>query len=357
MASQNIDKPICPLSSLPAELHIEILSHLPSLTDQISASIAYDLWKTLISTTECLKRLRYTYRRPWKQEGLHHLLSPSQYHTFFGLTAKAGKIISYNLYKFDRRHEEWHTALGYKVNYRNRHSHRYIGKRVYEDDDEDIGVNRRDFTNFQKLVWEVDISDLGIVDEPLVSPYLHEDVVEGVWTRPLDFSYMNDTPEWTTLGQMVLEGFPVVVGTTECTDYRDFYAFAAPGPISLTGFTLRRLAELVVEELGKKIPGQVRGAWSLGREASARYPDLSEGVMKSEKMDPEKEHVILLDEIWYRPEYTTAGRMGISARIMPSDEEERVNVIDRIKWRRGELHLYHGNFGYAPRMRPQEDTT
>lgn len=43
MISQPLQNPSCPLLSLPAELHLEILSNLPSLPDQISASLAYPL--------------------------------------------------------------------------------------------------------------------------------------------------------------------------------------------------------------------------------------------------------------------------------------------------------------------------
>ncbi|KAK6334962.1 hypothetical protein TWF718_010404 [Orbilia javanica] len=334
-----------PLLSLPAELHLEILSHLPSLSDQISASQAYPPWKTLISKTESLKRHRYHYRRPWKQEGLHNLLAPAHYHTFLGLTTKSGVITSYSLYTFDRLHDDWHEKLAQVVHYRKRFPHRYgPGKRMFEDDDEDLGVNRRDYTDFSKLLKTLDISELGFLDEPLFSPYLPKDVIEEDWAHPLDFSYKNaDRYEWAVLGKMFFEGFPITLRSTECPllkhpTPRDFYTFyQRPTEFPSAEITLRQVAEKVVSALQKKIPEPIPEPVQLYgyRSITPKVPDRSAGVMRSEGMDPEKEHIVLLDENWYKTAWTV-GEVGIAAFVIPCDDDEREIVVKRIKSREAE---------------------
>ncbi|KAF3228865.1 hypothetical protein TWF106_006381 [Orbilia oligospora] len=334
--SQN--HPPCPLLSLPAELHLEILSYIPTLADQISASIAYPPWSTLISKTDSLKRQRYTPNRPWKSAGLHNLLSPTHYHTFFGITAKSGIITSYSLYTFDRLHNTWHEELQRVVRYRASLPHRYgPGKRIFEDDDQDLGVNRRDYTNFSKLLRKIDISgssDSGggcefLIDETLFSPFLTREVIEEDWKLPLDLSYNNDRIEWTLLGKMVLQGFPISFRSTECgliKNYRDFYTIYVPETESSLekGLTLRRIAEIAVNKLQEKIPFAL-GTTEITRLIGPLHPYRENGLMKSEGLDPEEEHIILFDENWYKTSFHD-GEMGVAVFILPCDDHEKKMV-------------------------------
>ncbi|KAK6510696.1 hypothetical protein TWF506_009797 [Arthrobotrys conoides] len=326
--------PPCPLLFLPAEIHIEILSRLPTITEQICASIAYPPWAILISKTESLKRQRYAINRPWKCAALHNLLSPSHYHTFFGLTTKSGQITSYNLYTFDRHHDDWHRELAKVVRYRAQFPHRYgPGKRIFEDDDLDLGVNRRDYTNFYRLLRNLNISEYSFIDEPLFSPFLEKQVVEEDWKLPLDLSFQNERYEWALLGKMVLQGFPVSFRSTECPfvrDHRHFFTFYIPGtePSLASGLTLRNLAEMAVNQLQKKIP-LVLGSTPITNLIGPLHPDRSTGLMKSEGLDPEKEHIILFDENWYKKSFHD-GEAGVSVIILPYDDDEKKIVTKKV---------------------------
>ncbi|KAK6529559.1 hypothetical protein TWF281_008729 [Arthrobotrys megalospora] len=327
----------CYLSFIPAEIHFEIVTYLPDFEDQISASLAYPVWNSIISKDESFRKSRYTYSSLWRHEGLHHLLGPPPIHTFFGITAQSGKIKSYGLYTFGLDQEQYEREVARVLRYRKNHPSRYPpGKRTFEDDDDELGINRRDYTDFCNRISTLDISACELMDEPLVSPYLPPEIHEE-WKRPLDFSYNNDQPQWAYLGKMVLQGFPVCLGTSECgllNENRDFYTFTVSNT-QTPDLTLRKLADIIVNQLGVKIPETERG-----RRITVTEPNRSDGILKPEGIDSEKEHVILIDQHWHSKwnpvSRSQEGEIGVRAIIVPHDDEERRKAIYNIHARRWE---------------------
>ncbi|KAK6511567.1 hypothetical protein TWF481_000483 [Arthrobotrys musiformis] len=333
-----------PLTTLPAEIHLEILSHIPSLADQISASLSYPPWKHLLLTSQTFKELRYFFHRPWRLEGLHNLLSPTHYHTFFGFTAKSGVITSYSLYTFDRRHHDWHTELARVVRYRQRQPHRYgPGKRVFEDDDEDLGVDRRDYTDFSKLLKKLDLytpqphtnqedsededEEAGFINEQIITPFVPPEVKETDWKLPLNLTYHNENYQWAVLGKMFLQGFPISFRSGVMNDHtrqhKEFHTFyLPPAQSSSPSLSLKKISKIVLKELNTRFTNEPGKPYDLRRDVERVHPNHSKILMKSEGMDPEKEHIILLDQNWHRTTFHD-GEMGVAVIILPFDDEEQ----------------------------------
>ncbi|KAF3942007.1 hypothetical protein ABW19_dt0204937 [Dactylella cylindrospora] len=80
---------------LPPELHIQILSNLASLSDQVSASEVCVLWRSLLLDTTSLRRRRYISPDVKRITGLHRFLDTR--YSGFGCTIKDGKVLSWRL--------------------------------------------------------------------------------------------------------------------------------------------------------------------------------------------------------------------------------------------------------------------
>ncbi|KAK6360135.1 hypothetical protein TWF730_006288 [Orbilia blumenaviensis] len=64
-----------PLTSLPPEIHIEILTYITDeILDQIAASAAYPLWSELLTTSRTFLKSRYFFSKASPSVGIHKLL-------------------------------------------------------------------------------------------------------------------------------------------------------------------------------------------------------------------------------------------------------------------------------------------
>ncbi|KAF3920639.1 hypothetical protein ABW21_db0205280 [Orbilia brochopaga] len=87
------DPPSSFIDALPVELQLKILSYLPEIGDQISASLAYKPWYDIIVHDECFKRRRYA--EPTKGLRIHKSLEGRWTHAPLVCTVGDNRITKY----------------------------------------------------------------------------------------------------------------------------------------------------------------------------------------------------------------------------------------------------------------------
>ncbi|KAF3917727.1 hypothetical protein ABW20_dc0101007 [Dactylellina cionopaga] len=300
------------ITSFPAELHLNILSHL-RVEDQISAGFAYSVWQTLVAKSEFLRKLRYSVDRPTKHEHIHPLLSPET--SWLGLTTQAGVIKAYNIWKFPLKNSE-------EV----RESGRF--KHLVNGDEVQVLTCLREYADFDNPTSKLDISSCPLFEEPFFSPYIQLEVPETDQRKP--------TPEYAYLKQM-LKGFPISVYTSEqWASEREFHTFSMPCE-QIPRLTLRGLLEFIAKSMGE-ILEKDEGRY-LGRGLWIRPPPSHRSEFGL-RMDPKKEYDILIDQNFFKGSNSYIGEVGVLAIIIPCDDEERRDAVENISRRKASRFAY-----------------
>ncbi|KAF3922769.1 hypothetical protein ABW21_db0209369 [Orbilia brochopaga] len=162
----------CPLLSLPPELHLRIFSYIPSIEDQVSASLTCTFWSTLLTSSITAQKTRYstdtTYEpNQYKFVGIHSLLRPD--HSWLSCKIRNGVVTNVSLQRFPRQTSDriGHLELLYGI-----HSRRSCQSRSHSSPEEKQALDRRLADLNLPSIATLDISYCGFLDEPFLSPYV-----------------------------------------------------------------------------------------------------------------------------------------------------------------------------------------
>ncbi|EPS44172.1 hypothetical protein H072_1829 [Dactylellina haptotyla CBS 200.50] len=161
------------ITSLPVEIQSQILSYLP-VSDQISTSQAYPLWREIIINSTSAPPGRYASYTDSDLPSIHTLL---QGHVRFGFTYKDGDITSFRFMgleeeKNQQDYGEWEW-----------------GQDEFLPDDSISIPNAAEVKNYKISTW-MDLCEFPYLDKPLFSPF--EEVVpkqysgNEEWDRSID---------------------------------------------------------------------------------------------------------------------------------------------------------------------------
>ncbi|KAK6495232.1 hypothetical protein TWF481_003258 [Arthrobotrys musiformis] len=290
------------LFSFPPELHLEILSHLTRVEDQVSASLACSCWRNLLSNSESLRNIRYAIPQG-EHTGIHPLVSPET--SWLSITSQAGVVKAYNLWRFNYQdNEAVRRSSGFDPEANN--------------DEEAILKHQRNYPDIKSPISKLDISSCQFLDEPFFSPYLQLEVPENDWRD--NFELGEPIPDQAMLKNM-LRGFLVPIYSSEGYPFeRHFLSFQVSRE-QIPGLTLRALLDIVAKGSGEAIREDIGYGFKL-------------------PMNLESEHDILIDQNWFYRSAFSPPEMCVKAIVIPCDDKEREDAIQIIDARKASGIVY-----------------
>ncbi|EPS40672.1 hypothetical protein H072_5473 [Dactylellina haptotyla CBS 200.50] len=288
--------PPSPLLSLPPELHLKVLSYLPSIEDQVSASLSHRIWRNLLRDSNNFLRLRYTTNGLNKQPGLHCLLSPP--HTWLGVRTTAGKVNSCWLSTFDRQKKHW----------------LYLFANTYRDEPERYSDLQRSNADLFRPIRSVDISTCPFLDESLFNPHLRSEDMQAPPTKLTPAKSLQPAKRvvnWNSLHNyrafelMRDEGFPILVCWAEGFQVERNFTRRSVSKTDGKGMTIKKLLDVLAREITD--------------------------IMEAEGIDTSYEHSLVIDQAIYQPGDLRVARWGVRATILPSNEDERVAMFRKLE--------------------------
>ncbi|KAF3928664.1 hypothetical protein AA313_de0209333 [Arthrobotrys entomopaga] len=325
------------ITSIPYEIHLQILSYL-YIEDQISAfSTSFPPWQHALSQSKFLRKLRYETERPFLYDDFHPLLNTGL--NWLGMTVKNSQIKSYNLLK-----------LRYMDNEEGREiSPRYTELTSFKEIERFI--IRRSYSYFENPTDILDISTCPFLDETFFSTD-YEGSQSTTDTTGMDYPRRYVDP-YPPCDNNIREGFPVMVHTSVDYWFADTFHIFRVSTDEIPGFTLRNLLLFIAgrlgEVLGRDLESQPKvdvegggggggGGGGSGSQVNYNYNNL--GL----RMDPTKEYQVFVHQgvhnlaSWGRGD--VGAQVGMQVVVVPCDSEEMSYVRDT-KPHRKELELSH----------------